>query len=100
MSEVLIIAFISSFTSCLTVALPLVFQTRKERRNQFKEIKDGLICSLRNDILQIYLKNKDKKEFSLLEKQTINYSYRIYNSYGGNSFIKDIVDEMNTWKSH
>ena len=100
MSEVVIVAFISSFTSCLSVALPLVFQTRKERKNQFKEIKDGLICSLRNDILQIYLKNKDQQEFTLLEKQTINYSYRIYKSYGGNSFIQDIVDEMNAWKSH
>ena len=100
MSEVIIVAFIGSFTSCLSVALPLVFQTRKERRNQFKEIKDGLICSLRNDILQIYLKNKDKKEFSLLEKQTINYSFRIYKKYGGNSFIKDVVEEMNTWDSH
>lgn len=100
MSEVVIVAFISSFASCLSVALPLVFQTKKERKNQFKEIKDGLICSLRNDILQIYLKNKDQQEFTLLEKQTINYSYRIYKSYGGNSFIKDIVDEMNAWKSH
>lgn len=100
MSEVVIVAFISSFASCLSVALPLVFQTKKERKNQFKEIKDGLICSLRNDILQIYLKNKDQQEFTLLEKQTINYSYRIYKSYGGNSFIQDIVDEMNAWKSH
>lgn len=100
MSDVVIVAFISSFTSCLTVALPLVFQTSKARKNQFKEIKDGLICTLRNDILQIYLKNKDKQEFTLLEKQTINYAYRIYKSYGGNSFIKDIVDEMNAWRSH
>lgn len=100
MSDVIITAFISSFASCLSVAFPLVFQTRKERKNQFKEIKDGLICSLRNDILQIYLKNKDKKEFTLLEKQTINYSYRIYKNYGGNSFIQDIVDEMNCWKAN
>ncbi len=100
MKETIIVAFISSFASCFSVAFPIILQTRKERRNQFKEIKDGLICSLRNDILQIYLKNKDKKEFTLLEKQTINYSFRIYKSYGGNSFIQDIVEEMNTWRSN
>lgn len=97
--ENIIVAIISSITSCVVVALPIGLQHKKERGNQITELKDGLMCTLRNDILQIYLKNKRYKKFTILEKQAVNYSHVVYKKYGGNSFVDDIVEEMNTWET-
>ena len=96
--ENIIIATISSVTSCVVVALPIALQHKKERKTQIGELKDGLMCTLRNDILQIYLKNKRYQRFTILEKQAVNYSHVVYKKYGGNSFIDDIVSEMNEWE--
>lgn len=97
--ENIIVAIISSVTSCVVVAIPIAVQHRKERKNQITELKDGLMCSLRNDILQVYLKNKRYKRFTILEKQAVNYSHKVYKAYGGNSFVDDIVNEMNEWET-
>lgn len=97
--ENIILAVISSVTSCIVVALPIALQHRKERKNQIGELKDALMCTLRNDILQIYLKNKKYKKFTILEKQAVNYSHIVYQKYGGNSFVTDIVGEMNEWET-
>lgn len=97
--ENIITAIISSVTSCIVVAIPIAFQHRKERSNQMSELRDGLMCTLRNDILQIYLKNKRYKKFTILEKQAVNYSHVVYKKYGGNSFVDDIVNEMNEWET-
>lgn len=97
--ENIILAIISSVTSCIVVALPITLQHRKERKNQISELKDALMCTLRNDILQIYLKNKRYKKFTILEKQAVNYSHVVYQKYGGNSFVTDIVSEMNEWET-
>lgn len=72
---------------------------KKEIRHIKKNSADGVKCSLRNDILFIYMMNKKEKALTIQEKQAINYSFELYNKLGGNSFIKDIVNEMNDWQT-
>ena len=96
--ETIIVALITSIASCITVALPIALQHRKERKTQMDELKEGLKCSLRNDILSIYNANREKKAFTMYDKQAVNYSYQIYKGYKGNSFVDDIVSEMNGWE--
>jgi len=60
--------------------------------------REGTKCSLRNDILQIYNQYKDKKEIPLYDFEALSLSYGLYEKYKGNSFVKSIYDEAQTWK--
>lgn len=55
-------------------------------------------CSLRNDILTIYDQCRIKKEITLYQKQAIHMSADLYNKLHGNSFVKSIVNEIDTYK--
>lgn len=55
-------------------------------------------CSLRNDILSIYDLCKDSKTITLYQKQAIHMSADLYNKLHGNSFVKSIVNEIDTYK--
>lgn len=59
---------------------------------------EGVKCSLRNDILQIYDTCKDKKEISKYELQAIELSSNLYFKLKGNSFVEDVIKEVRTWK--
>ena len=51
-------------------------------------------CSLRNDILSIWDRCKDKKKITKYQLQAIKYSYEQYKKLKGNSFIDDIVERV------
>ena len=57
-------------------------------------IKKALRCSLRNDILDIYDRCKEKGKITHYQLQSINYSYDVYKKLGGNSFIDEIIDRL------
>ena len=59
-----------------------------------RSIHRGTKCSLRNDILDIYDRCKDKKQITLYQLQSIKSSYEEYEKLKGNSFVKDIVDKV------
>lgn len=52
---------------------------------------EGVKCSLRNDILTIYDRCKDKKRITHYELEAIQHSAELYFKLKGNSFVKDIV---------
>lgn len=66
--------------------------------NFFRNYNAATKCSLRNDILSFYLSHKEEKQITLYEKEAIMLSYAIYKKMRGNSFVKNIVDEINSWK--
>lgn len=70
-------------------------QNYNKNRHSYEE---GMKCLLRNDILNIYLKCKNEKRITIQEKQSINKCYELYHEMKGNSFVKDIVEEMNTYE--
>ena len=55
-------------------------------------------CSLRNDILEIYDRCKDKKKISYYQLESIKYSSELYFKLKGNSFVEDIVKRVNTFE--
>ena len=59
-----------------------------------KYINKGTKCSLRNDILDIYDRCKDKKQITRYQLQSIEYSYDLYKKLKGNSFIDEIHDRI------
>ena len=55
-------------------------------------------CTLRNDILDIYDRCKDKKQISRYQLQSIMYSYDLYKKRKGNSFVDEIVDRVQNFE--
>lgn len=63
-----------------------------------KAIIKGIKCTLRNDILDIYDRCKDRGEITRYQLQSIKYSYDVYKKFKGNSFVDDIVKKVNSFK--
>lgn len=63
-----------------------------------QSIKKGIKCTLRNDILDIYDRCKDKQEITRYQLQSIKYSYEVYKKLKGNSFVDDIVKKVADFK--
>lgn len=55
-------------------------------------------CSLRNDILEIYDRCKDKRKITHYQLESIRYSSELYFKLKGNSFVLDIVNRVNTFE--
>ena len=53
-----------------------------------------LKCSLRNDMLDIWDKCKDKKQITRYQLQSFLYSYDLYKKLKGNSFIDEIKERI------
>ena len=59
---------------------------------------DAMKCSLRNDILSVYDRCKDKKQITHYQLQSIKYSSEIYFRMKGNSFVKDIMKRVENFE--
>lgn len=59
-----------------------------------KSIHEGTKCSLRNDILDIYDRCKDKKQITHYQLESIQHSFTLYEKLKGNSFVKDIIKRV------
>ena len=62
-----------------------------------KSIIDGIKCSLRNDILDIYDRCKKDKQITHYQLQSIQYSYALYKKLKGNSFVEDIMKRVESF---
>jgi hypothetical protein len=51
-------------------------------------------CSLRNDILDIYDRCKEKKKITHYQLESLEYSAHIYKRLKGNSFVEEIVERV------
>ena len=51
-------------------------------------------CALRNDILDIYDRCKDKKQITRYQLQSMLYSYDLYKKRKGNSFVAEIIERV------
>lgn len=63
-----------------------------------KVILKILKCSLRNDMLDIWDKCKDKKQITRYQLQSFEYSYDLYKKLKGNSFIDEIKERLEDFK--
>lgn len=63
-----------------------------------KSLIDGIKCTLRNDILSIYDKCKEKEEITQYQLLSIEYSYEVYKKLKGNTFVEDIIKKVRKYK--
>lgn len=67
----------------------------KAKNQTDAEFKKAII---RAEIVNYYYDNKEQRQINAYEYQVIMNLYDIYKSLGGNSFIKEIIDEIKTWQ--
>lgn len=59
---------------------------------------EGVKCSLRNDILQIYDMCKSDKKITEYQYEALLKSAELYFKLRGNSFVKEIVNKIKNWE--
>lgn len=64
----------------------------------FRELKDGIKCLLRADMMNTYYRHRDKDELREYEAQNFEMMYMAYKHLGGNSFIDKIHEDVKTWE--
>lgn len=69
------------------------------KMKQYKEKDDrqeeALKCLLRSNITSKYYVYSELGEIPYYEKENINYLYKQYENMNGNSYVKEIVSEIN-----
>lgn len=85
-----IVALIGEIGVLLGVVIPVIISVQK--------IKNGMKCQLRNEMLQIYYHNREKKTIRQYEYENFVYLYEAYKSLKGNSFIDKIYKEVQEWE--
>lgn len=63
-----------------------------------RNIKNGMKCQLRSEMLQIYYRNHEKKTIRQYEYENFVSLYEAYKSLKGNSFIDKIYKEVQEWE--
>lgn len=63
-----------------------------------KSANEAVKCSLRNDILSIWDKCKDKEEITLYQLSAMKLSYEHYKKLHGNSFVEEIMEKAKKFK--
>ena len=78
---------------------------KSDLNQKFKDINDRLdshlesqLCLLRHQITEIYYKYLENKEIPAHTKQDLCYLYEQYEKLGGNSYVKQIYLEMQSWE--
>ena len=56
------------------------------------------LALLRNTITHLYFKYKVDKKIPHFEKENVMYLYARYEALGGNSYVKGIVREIESWE--
>ena len=63
-----------------------------------KNINQSTQCTLRNDILDIYDRCKEKRQITHYQLQSIMCSYDRYKKLKGNSFVDEIVERVQNFE--
>lgn len=62
-----------------------------------KRIANGQKCQLRNEMLQIYYRNREQETIHQYEYESFVMLYEAYKALNGNSFIDKIYNDVKTW---
>ena len=90
----IIIEFIKDYWAQILFVCAILFGFYKFAMAMIESVK----CSLRNDILEIYDRCKDKKQITKYQLQSIEYSYELYKKIKGNSFVDSIYEKVQKYE--
>jgi len=98
MASLLTVAQYASAVSGIIAAVVLLVRPIRDRVLGAKELRDGLRCQLRSDMLRTYYKHKEEKGLKQYEMENFLLEYKAYKALKGNSFVDVIEKEVKTWE--
>lgn len=98
MTNILTIAQYASAVSGILAAVILLVKPIRDKVLGAKELRDGLRCQLRSDMLHTYYKHKEDETIRQYEMENFIMEYKAYKALKGNSFIDIIEKEVKTWE--
>jgi hypothetical protein len=91
------IALIASELMAIVTLLAFLVRPLRERIFADKAAREGMQCLLRSEIVRTYYRHLDDKQMREYEFENLSKCYKAYTKNGGNSFVKHIYEEMETW---
>ena len=70
----------------------------EEIENSLESAKSNDLAIIRNTITHIYFKYKDEKKIPHYEKENVLYLYERYKELHGNSYVKNIIQQIESWE--
>lgn len=99
MGEVLYdVAGFCSIVTVIVTTIVLFVKPLREKVLGIKEIKEGLKCLLRAEMLSVYYKNRTEDKIRQYEYENFVFCYKAYKKLKGNSFIDHIKNEVDKWE--
>lgn len=90
------VGFVRDATAVLTFCA-VFFKPLREKLFGLKARRLGDQSTLRHLITEMYYKNRDTKSLHSYEFQDLEHMYDAYKALGGNSYIKKLCLEMQSW---
>ena len=96
MFDEIILKFIGTSVGFITTGVLgyLVAKLKDYKKRDISQ-EEALKCLLRSNITSKYYVYSELKEIPLYEKENINYMYEQYKSMNGNSYVSELVEEIN-----
>ena len=79
-------------------AVAWIRKQQKKTQEALRQQKEGQMCLLRKDMLDIYYANRDRKRLRQWEAQNFMLMYESYKAMGGNSFIDEVYEHVTQWE--
>lgn len=95
LDEIILKAILTIVSFSITGALGFMIARLKNYKNRDKNQEEALKCLLRSTITSKYYVYSELGEIPYYEKENINYLYKQYENMDGNSYVKEIVVEIN-----
>ena len=96
MFDEIILKFIGTSVGFITTGvLGYLVAKLKDYKKRDTNQEEALKCLLRSNITSKYYVYSELKEIPLYEKENINYMYEQYKSMNGNSYVSELVEEIN-----
>jgi len=97
-TAILTIAQYASAVSGILAFVVLFIRPIRDKVTGAKELREGLRCQLRSDMLHTYYKHRGESKIRQYEMENFILEYKAYKTLGGNSFIDIIEKEVKTWE--
>ena len=98
MEQLILAAEVAGAVMGIVTFLCFIVRPVRERIFGLSDIKEGIKCQLRSDMLRIYYKHHESGEIRQYEYENFLACYKAYKALRGNSFIDKIYKEIQTWE--
>lgn len=98
MEQLLLAAEVAGAIMGIATFLCFIARPVRERIFGLSDIREGMKCQLRSDMLRTYYKHHESEKIRQYEYENFLASYLAYKALGGNSFIDKIYSEVKTWE--